>query len=242
MKNKASIYFVLLLLISCGVAKKDTQVSTLEKSTDPVVRRVENNRIISNSLPEIEILVNEVFDYIGKFDFEIIASSDEYDEAILGKPIAAGERLVFLNTETNGKVDKLFIVQFEGFLPQYDLAYNYNFEQAESIGQNKYRHNTWFYDSHQLANENPQNEGAKTRKFIQNKGFELEREYMMSRFVGLASEDRKHEIIIYYIEMLRNTIGYTLEEFEKMDDEDKVNQISNEFVDRSRNSFSIVKG
>ena len=213
------------------------------KNTPPqyqVERLVGANVLISNELPEVTIKVEEEFDYVGNFDFEIIASSDEYDKNLLGKAVAAGERFVFVKADANQVVDKLFIVQFEGFLPHLDYTYNYNFDKAEQIGNNKYRHNTWFYNSKKLAEQSPQGEGAKTRAFLEEKGFVLEDEWMMSRFVGLASENRKNEIIIYHLEMLKKTTGYSLEEYENLAKK-KAEKIRNALVKRSRMSFSIEK-
>ena len=239
--------FILLtistLLLSCQTKKKEVKDNTQNVSTEKsIVRFVKGNTIISKKLPKIEIKVDEEFSFVGKFDFEIIASSDEYSEDMQGKPVAVGERYVFASTDENQSVNKLFIVQFEGFLPENDLIYNYDFDKSNFIGENKYRHNTWFYDSKKLAQGNPSNEGAKTRTFLEEKGFQLEDQFMMSRFVGLASENRKNEIIIFYHEMLKKTTGYSLEEYEKSINDEEVKAIRDSFIERSRRSFSITKG
>ncbi len=239
--------FILLtistLLLSCQTKKKEVKDNTQNVSTEKsIVRFVKGNTIISKKLPKIEIKVDEEFSFVGKFDFEIIASSDEYSEDMQGKPVAVGERYVFASTDENRSVNKLFIVQFEGFLPENDLIYNYDFDKSNFIGENKYRHNTWFYDSKKLAQGNPNNEGAKTRTFLEEKGFQLEDQFMMSRFVGLASENRKNEIIIFYHEMLKQTTGDSLEEYEKSINDEGVKAIRDSFIERSRRSFSITKG
>ncbi len=65
---------------------------------------------------------------------------------------------------------------------------------------------------------------------------------MMSRFVGLASKDRKNEIIIFYHEMLKTTIGYSLDEYENSLSDEEDNSIRNLFIERSRKSFNIING
>lgn len=238
--NKLLVLFGLSLLsLHCGQQGTDATKSVEEQ---PSTRYVEGNRIISTELPEIEIEVGGEFSYVGNFDFEILVNSDEYPKELQGKAVAAGERFVFAAVEGNRAIKKLFIVQFEGFLAENDFVYNYNFDRAEYIGDNKYRHNTWFYDSKKLAQENPNNEGAKTRAFLQEKGFQLEDEFMMSRFVGLASEDRKHEIIIFHLEMLKKTTGYSLDEYENSISREEAGTIREALVERSRNSFKIIKG
>ncbi len=239
--NKLFILFgIFLILFGCQNSNKESaKASSNSPQNESLKRSVENNILISNELPKIKIKVDDEFSFIGNFDFEIIASSDEYSEDMLGKPIAEGERFVFAVSDSNSAVEKLFIVQFEGFLSHIDLTYNYNFENAGFIGENKYRHNTWFYDAKKSALENPKNEGAKTRDFLEDKGFKLEDHFMMSRFVGLASDDRKNEIIIYYLEMLKRTTDYSLEEYENSISSEESASIERSFVDRSKNSFTI---
>ncbi|NER12028.1 hypothetical protein GWK08_01115 [Leptobacterium flavescens] len=238
MKKQILVFGILISILGCqssGKEKTEEQAKNLYKTE----RSVENNLLKSEELPKVNIRVDEEFDYIGNFDFEIVASSDEWAEEVLGKPIAAGERFVFAKADETKEVEKLFIVQFEGFLSNNTFTYKYDFSNAEFIGNNRYRHNTWFYDSALLAKENPQNEGARTRVFLEEKGFKLEDEYMMSRFVGLASEDRKNEIIIYYLEMLQKSTGYSLEEFENSIPEEEAESIETALIERSRESFTI---
>lgn len=230
---KKSIFLVFLL--SFGF------LSVQGQSTDSNSRVVKDNVLISKRLPEIELKVSDEFEYIGSFYFEIFANSEEYDEDVRGKAVAAGDRFVFANVDDK-KVKKLFIIQLEGFLPEFDFTYNYSFKSAEFIGDNKYRHNTWFYNSKELAEQNPKGEGALTRKFLEEKGYQIADEYMMSRFVGLASKDRKNEIIIFYIEMMKESTGYTLDQYENAIKDEEKKEIRNALIERSHKSFTITKG
>lgn len=205
-------------------------------------RAVEGHVLTSDATPEIEIEVAEEFGFVGHFPFEILGESEEYPERFRGKPVAAGERFVFAVSDENNVVEKLFIVQFEGFLPSNEFVYNYNFDTAESIGENKYRQNLWFYDARALAEDNPNSEGALTRRFLSDNGYSVADEYMMSRFVGLASEDRKSEIIIFYFEMLEGSTGHTLESFENSLTPAEMRAIREAFTARSRESFTIIAG
>ncbi|WP_160114535.1 hypothetical protein [Aquimarina sp. AU474] len=243
MKRLYTLLMVSLLLFSCQTKKKELKGNLQNVSSEKSVKRfVKDNILTSYKLPAIEITVATEFNYIGKFDFEIIASSDEYVEDIQGKSIATGERYVFVSVDENRSISKLFVVQFEGFLSENDLIYNYDFSNADYIGNNKYRYNTWFYDSKKSAIENPNGEGAKTRAFLEQKGYTLEDQFMMSRLVGLASKDRKNEIIIFYHEMLHKTTGYSLEKYENSISDEEATSIRNSFTERSRNSFKITKG
>lgn len=238
MKNYQRLLILLAFCISC----QNSEPKEIPKNIDPPTERtVRGNTIISPAIPKIKIKVAEEFQYIGKFDFDIIANSEEYPVELMGQPVASGERLVFAVFDEAKDIEKLFIVQFEGFLASNDFIYHYDFSQADHIGKNKYRHNTWYYDARQSAQENPQGEGAKTQLFLAQKGFNLPRDWMMSRFVGLASADRKNEIILFYHEMLQKTTGYTLDDWEHSVKRAKKISIDSAFVERSRNSFTIVE-
>ena len=109
MKNNIIFYFLCFLLFGCTNEGKQSNVEQQRKATEPPKERVvKNNVIISGHLPEIEIKVEDSFEYVGKFDFEIIASSEEYEPEILGKAIAAGERMVFVEADESKIVNKLF--------------------------------------------------------------------------------------------------------------------------------------
>ncbi|MCL6295100.1 hypothetical protein [Jejuia spongiicola] len=241
--NKFLLLICISLLISCQTKKEQNSSSTENKSNaKPETRWVKDNVITSNDLPKIEIKVDKEFDFVDKFDFEIIANSNEYPPEMQGKAIASGERYVFISTDKKHHVNKLFIVQFEGFFPDNDLIYNYNFDNVGFIGDNKYRHNTWYYDTNELVKENPSGEWAKTISFLNARGFHLEDYVMMSRYVGLASDDRKNEIIIFYHEMLEKTTGYSLDEWQSHQDSQKKTLMDSLFTERSRNCFDIIKG
>ena len=243
MKNYILLGCCIAIFIACGGNDQTTSSSATAMEVTPHLSRiVEGNILASDTLPNIKIKVADDFQYIGKFDFEIIANSDEYAADVRGKAVATGDRFVFAVADEQKVIEKLFIVQLEGFLPEFGFTYNYNFSQAETIGANKYRHNTWFYDSKAAAQRNPQNEGALTRAFLKGKGYQLEDEFMMSRFVGLASEDRFNEIIIFYHEMLNSATGHSLEAYENSLDEATAKAIEDAFVERSRQSFSIIDG
>jgi hypothetical protein len=91
---------ILALVFGCNTTyNKSTAID--EKSKE---RFVKGCTIVSPHTPKVQIKVADEFEYIGKFDFEIIANSDEYPDSLKGKPVAAGERLVFVKSDRNKHV------------------------------------------------------------------------------------------------------------------------------------------
>jgi hypothetical protein len=166
-------------------------------------RRVDNNVLISDSLPQIKIKVDQAIQYVGSFPFKI-------------KDIAAGERYVF--AESDGKkIKRAVIAQFEGFLPQSSEIYRYSFANAISISTHKFNHNTFAFTNADAAKENPKGEAALTESFLKKKGFEIPQAWIVSRFLTLGDESRKYELIIFYQEDAALT-GHKFEELSVNDE------------------------
>ncbi|MDH3493361.1 MAG: hypothetical protein OEM82_07420, partial [Acidobacteriota bacterium] len=192
---------------------------------DNPVRLVTDNVISSNGLPKIRIRVDKDFEYLGRFDFQI-------------RDVAAGERFVFVDA-TNKKVNRLFIAQFERFLPHIDDHYRYSFENALSFGVHKFRQNNYAYSNLEARQTNPNGEGVLTEDFLKRKGFELEDELMMSRFITVPRENRKHELILYYLENVSSS-KHRLSEFYEDDQATEIwKAVGKGLKERSLSAFEI---
>ena len=188
-------------------------------------RYVSNNTLISNELPEIKVLVDKKFKYVGKFDFKI-------------RDVAAGERFVFVDAK-NKKVRRMFIAQFEGFLPHIKDFYRYSFDKAQTFGTHKFRQNNYAYSNKEARKENPKGEAVLTYDFLKEKGYEIEDELMLSRFITVPDAEKKHELILFYIENVSKT-KYKLSEFYKDDNATEAwENIGKELKERSLKAFQI---
>lgn len=183
------------------------------------------NLIVSSALPKIEVEVSSEFKYAGRFDFMI-------------RHVAAGERVVFVDADEK-KVKRLFIAQFEGFFPEIDDFYRYSFENSMELGGLKFRHNTLAYSNKDSRMANPNGEGVLTADFLKKNGYILEDELMISRFVTVAGDDKKHELILYYFENV-STTGYGLKDLYEGDEPTEIwKEISKKLKVRSQESFAV---
>jgi len=189
-------------------------------------RKVKGQTLISRDLPRIAVHVDKEFRYVGKFDFIL-------------KEIAKGERFVFVDADRNKKILRLFIAQFEGFLPGKPNTYNYSFDRAEIMAGQKFRQNTYAYSNVEAERENPTAEAALTAKFLRGRGFEVEDELMMSRFLTVPDAERRNELILFYLENVSKT-GKTILDFYSGDSETDIwKEVSIGLTARSRNSFKL---
>ncbi len=190
-------------------------------------RHIKGQVLISKKLPQIKITLDESFTYQGKFAFKI-------------RDIAKGERYIFVDSD-NYKIKRMFIAQFEEFLPANDEFYRYSFQDAMKIRNHKFKQNTYAYSNSESIAVNPEGESALTFKFLSDKGFTVEDELMMSRFVTVAGEDRKHELILFYVENVSES-GHKLIEFYEDDNKTQVWQnISKYLTERSLQNFEIIE-
>lgn len=190
-----------------------------------IERKVVGKTLISNQLPKIKVKLKGNFKFVGKFDFTI-------------RDVAKGERFVFVDAKKN-KIQRLFIAQFEAILPTSEEIYRYNFDKAQKFGEHKFRQNTFAYSNTEARKENTKGEGVLTEDFLKEKGYLLEDELMMSRFLTVPDVEKKHELILFYLENVNQT-NRNLADFYKGDEETEVwREISRNLTARSLKAFKI---
>ena len=191
---------------------------------DPV-RRVQNNVLISDTLPAIRIQIDPAFRFEGSFPFRI-------------QDIAEGYRYVFIDGNPK-EVKRMFIAQFESFLPESTEIYRYNFDNALLMEGFRFRHSTFAFSMKEAMKENPDSEAAKTQTFLDKKGYTISDEWMASRFLTLGDDSRKSEMILFYMEPVAST-GHKLGEFYKGEERTELwERISKDLETRSRSAFRI---
>ncbi len=201
--------FLMSLLVIQNQALSQTTADDIF-AQEPL-RYIEDSVFISDAAPPLRMIVDEAFQYIG------------YTQFIL-KDVAHVDRHYFVVTR-GSIVNKMIVLQFEGFLGGVDNIYrggiptsqlaggDYRYtDQFVRLGDADYVHNTWAFDHAANARDNPGAESGKTLELLQARGLRLADELIMSRYMRVVGADRRKELIIFYIETLRLS-GHSLEEF-----------------------------
>jgi hypothetical protein len=191
------------------------------------LRTVENNVITSTANPAIEIKVSNELKYLGSFPFT------------LGGGVAAGERHVWAKADKNQRVTKLFILQFEGYVPGSAYSYNYKPRNVTQLGANDYNANGFLYDDTQYHKEHPGNEAEMTRKFLEARGYSLDTEQLLYRFYRSLPEDHRNEFLIFYIEPLKE-LGITMKDTTEEQDSEREKQIIAAGRERALQAFTVI--
>ena len=155
-------------------------------SQDDIERLVEDNLLVSTGLPRIAVGVDESLQYIGRHPIRI-------------GEVAAGERFVFADRDS-GKVSRLFIAQLEGFLPGVDDEYRYDLSNSPVVAGYPFRSNAYAFNFNESVRNEPTKESASTSRFLAEKGLTAPTVWMMWRSLTVAGDDRRHEMILFYIE------------------------------------------
>src|SRR4051812_35220338 len=78
----------------------------------PQGRSVKNQELISTGLPAIKIRFDKPFKYVGQQSFVL------YD-------VANAEQHFFVDADKEGRIKRLYWIQFEGYLPDNSHTYRY---------------------------------------------------------------------------------------------------------------------
>lgn len=154
-------------------------------------RSVTGSTFISTALPPLKLQVSPTFRYLGKNAFEL-------------KGVAWVERHHFVE-EYAGSIQRLIILQFEGFLEGMPYTYNYPLTNPVMLGGSTYNENTYYFSVSASIAADPGAETAHTRQFLADHGLALPDELMTSRYVRVVDEARRHELIIFYLEPIAAT-------------------------------------
>jgi hypothetical protein len=189
------------------------------------VRTVENNVLVSSDLPKIRIAVDKSLPYLGTFHFNL-------------RNIAEGDRYIWAETR-NGRVTRMFIVQFEGLLHAIERSYTYQMRTPVKLGNDVYSHNLWFYTEAAQRTEHPKNEPEYLANFLAERGLRTEHDLMMSRFARIVDDAKRHEIILFYWENMADH-RFSAKDFpEEKPVTPEQKKFGEEFFQRSLKAFSV---
>ncbi len=163
-------------------------------------RTVENNVIISERDPKVRIELPKSVHYVG---------ADRW--VLYG--IANCELHAFVEADDQQNVQRLYWVQFEGYLPSKpELHHRYDLPRHATIGGLDFYVDTWTG-----ANDDKVRAGSDTehiKALIRAKGYKMPAEMMYVRLVHLLDEQKRKELMIIYAEDLA-PVGLTAADLKK---------------------------
>jgi hypothetical protein len=145
--------------------------------------------LISTQLPNVLIEVAKPFKYVGGHAFILYGVAD-------------AEQHFFVDADKDGRIKRMYWIQFEGYLPTNTHSYDYQVTKTVKIGGLEFIADA--YARNIKANPGrPDSDGNRARAFLASKGFNLASDEVLSqRLVHLVDEAKRNELMIIYLEDL----------------------------------------
>lgn len=205
------------------------------------IRTFEADLFTSSADPALGVRIAPEFSYLGPDRFSLGDRADV-------------ERHVWAKAP-KGTVEALVIFQFEGLRPGQDGHYQFAVPGGDNVsggtwrytpervrlGGHDYVHNTWVFDLRESAREAPEAESAHLLAMLAERELEAPSAWIMSRYVTEVGEDRRKELILFYLEPLESS-GHSLERFSAdgpMSEE--FARLSDQVVARGEAAFSVIE-
>ena len=176
-----------ILLVICA---------TSSSQTDQSLREVKGRVIKSASTPAVDLEFGKGFKYAGGHKFVL------YD-------VATAEQHFFVDADKNGRIKRMYWVQFEGYLPSNNNSYTYKGNKLINIAGLDFFADA--YARNIKANPGrPDGDGARGRAFLESKGFKLGSDETLSlRLLHFIGEKKRDELMIIYLEDMSAALGLT---------------------------------
>ena len=175
---RKSILLIIVLLFELGTAMAQQQPRT-----------VKGRVLTSTETPAVRLEFDKAFKYAGGHDFIL------YN-------VARAEQHFFVDADKQGRIKRLYWVQFEGYLPDNTHKYNYKVNKSVNIGGFDFIADA--YARNIKANPGrADSDGSRARAFLESKGFRWPSDEILSqRLVHLVDESKRSELMIIYAEDL----------------------------------------
>jgi hypothetical protein len=190
-------------------------------------RNVESNILTSTAQPVIKLRIADDLRFLGRVKFLLYGVADV-------------DLFVFVSAPTGKQVDRIFLVQFEGYLDTNTHTYTYSAAHTVALNGHEYIHDTFAYPSAAMF-RNPESDSAQTMNFILEHGYTLPTDFISARFVRLLDNDRK-EILFSFVEDLSN-FGHTSAEIAH---DSRLlpafSTVENQVLEHALRAFEVIEG
>jgi hypothetical protein len=227
MKILLSLAIVIATLITAlAISPRQSIHVAPDASAPQKSRTVKGRQLVSTYLPAIKLKFSKAFKYVGSQSFVL------YD-------VANAEQHFFLEADNNGRIKRLYWIQFEGYLPSNSHTYRYKSSNTVNIAGL-----TFFADANALnitaTTSRPDSDGSRAQAFLKSKGYRLAGdEILMQRLVHLTDETKRNELMIIYMEELSG-MGVTAADLNKGGAAaSRWNEISKGLLDRALKGMNI---
>lgn len=192
--KKAVALTVALVILAVVLSQRNIQLvprsSASGETSVQQPRRVQGQTLTSAHLPAVQIKFDQPFKYAGNQSFIL------YD-------VANAEQHFFVDADKEGRIKRMYWVQFEGYLPSNTHSYKYKPTKLVDVGGLEFIADAYAVN----FTANPAragSDGSRARSFLESRGYRMASDdVLMQRLVNLIGADKRNELMIIYLEDLR---------------------------------------
>lgn len=185
--NKLTFTVIAFWILVIGL-----EVTCAQTTAQPLLRTVKGQVLTSREMPAVRLEFDNKFKYAGGQSFIL------YD-------VARAEQHFFVDADAEGKVKRLYWVQFEGYLANNTHTYSYQAIKTVQVGGLNFIADAMTRKI-QAGQTRPDSDSSRAQAFLESKGYRLEgNEVLVQRLVHLVDESKRNELMIIYAEDLGGT-------------------------------------
>ena len=189
---KACLCLLVALSFTVSSAAACVQpVNTLPGATAeaPQTRTVKDRTLTSTQMPAVRLEFSKPFKYAGGHSFIL------YE-------VANAEQHFFVDADKDGRIKRMYWIQFEGYLPSNTHSYDYKSPKTVNIGGLDFFADA-FARNIKASPGRPDSDGNRARAFLASKNYRLGSDEVLSqRLVHLVDKEKRNELMIIYLEDL----------------------------------------
>ncbi len=190
-------------------------------------RSLNKNTIVSIKNPPIRIDIDEQLPHVGILNFKL-------------KEVAQVERYIYASHDASKRIQRLFIAQFESFLPGIKGSYNFQVINPTRLGNHDYQTDIGIFNFAERIAANPKAEAEFTKTLLDKSNLKADDDFLIARYARITSEDKRTELILFYLENLRD-LGFSRAEIELGGKRAaETEKIFSDFAERAIRSFKVT--
>jgi len=153
-------------------------------------RIVSQQTLKSNAFPDITLKVDDTLRYLGEMRFTMT-------------DIARVELFLF-GEAINNVIQRLLVVQFEGYLPDNNFAYQYDAMETVRLGNSDYMTDSSALKFDRVLRRRPEGDIAHWLHWLKREGYDYTRfnDVIYQRFVRVLDKSARSEMLMLYFENL----------------------------------------
>ncbi len=190
-------------------------------------RTVKKNILKSEKSPPIRLKFDKKFKYAGSQSFILLDNSQV-------------EQHYFVLADKQMNARRIYTVQFESFLPNYNLTYDYKITDKLNLAGNDYLVDFIAGNIQYALTNRPNSDTARRWTYLKEKNYKLPAEVVGRRFIRLLDESKRSEILIIYQEDVQN-FKTTLAELDEVKNKEKLDKVFADIAKNSTDNFKVLE-